>query len=53
MTHYTKSLTGILTVGVFGTAATLAWPSHPIAGGLLGVMAAYRLFMVYREWPRT
>lgn len=52
MTGYVRSLTGVITVGVFGAGAALLWPTQPIVGGVLGLLAAYRLVMIYREWPR-
>ena len=52
MTGYVRSLTGIITVGVFGAGAGLLWPTQPMVGGVLGLLAVYRLVMIYREWPR-
>ena len=52
MTGYVRSLKGIITVGVFGTGASLLWPSQPVIAVVLGLMAFYRLIMIYREWPR-
>ena len=52
MTGYVRSLTGIITVGVFGAGAGLLWPTQPMVGGVLGLLAVYRLVMIYKEWPR-
>lgn len=52
MTGYVRSLTGFITVGVFGVGASLLWPTQPVVGGVLGLLAVYRLVMIYREWPR-
>ena len=52
MTGHARSLTGIITVGVFGTGAVLLWPAQPIVGGVLGLLTVYRFVMIFREWPR-
>jgi len=53
MTHYTRSMMGVLTVGICAFAGLSLWPSKPIIAGILGLMATYRLVMIVREWPRS
>ena len=52
MGSHARSLTGVLTVGIFCFAALSIWPSQPVIGGILGLLGLYRFVMIFRQWPR-
>lgn len=45
-----RRLLGVVTVGAFASAAALFFPTSPLIGGVLGVLAVFRLIQLIRSW---
>jgi hypothetical protein len=46
-----RTMTGLMTVGIFGMVAASAWPTTPWLTAITGGLAIVRLVVVFRQWP--
>jgi hypothetical protein len=51
MSPHLRTLTGLMTVAIFGMVAFSAWPTTPWLTAITGVLAIFRLVVVFRQWP--
>jgi len=51
MSTHVRTMTGLLTVAIFGMVAASAWPTNPWLTAITGGLALFRLVVVFRQWP--
>lgn len=48
---HARSMTGVMTVVIFGTIAAGAWPNTPWLTYVAGGLAMLRVVVLIRQWP--
>jgi len=51
MGPHVRTMTGLMTVVLFGMVAASAWPTTPWLSAITGGLALFRLVVVFRQWP--
>ena len=49
MRRHVRSMTGVLSIGLFSLIATASWPSQPLLAYVAGGLALLRLVVLVRQ----
>jgi hypothetical protein len=51
MGHHMRTMTGLMTVAIFGMVAISTWTTTPWLSAITGSLALFRLVVLFRQWP--